>query len=131
MTCKGEKVTRAFKVVAPRDTFFLDKTEVEAGGDISVVKTKQSGCGEIATSPGFTAPVEIKYEAGNTRIGNGKAVGTAGAYQVEMICEGKPVHQQFVVKAKAPTTITEKPQAKAPIVKPKGAPQTGGGGTAR
>jgi hypothetical protein len=136
MTCKGERVTRAFEVVAPADTFFLDKTVVEPGGAISVIKTKQSNCGAIATSPGFTAPVKIEYVAGNTFIGNGKAIDASGVYQVEMTCGGKPVQQSFTIQPAAPvkpvpTAVTEKPKPKAPITKPKGAPQTGGGGTSQ
>ncbi|MFJ8964849.1 hypothetical protein ACIRG5_36215 [Lentzea sp. NPDC102401] len=133
LTCKGEKVTRAFTVAAPRDKFTLDKTEVEAGGDISVMKTKQSDCGEVATSPGFTAPIKLEYESVNLRIGNGKVVDQAGTYQAEMTCGGKQVQVEFVVTAKAPAqTVADKPKtaAKSPIVKPKGAPQTGGGATA-
>ncbi|WP_394615520.1 hypothetical protein JNUCC0626_38150 [Lentzea sp. JNUCC 0626] len=140
LTCKGKTVSKAFKVLAPRDKFTLDKTEVEAGGDISVMKTKQSDCGEVATSTGFAAPIQLQYDSQNLRIGNGKVVETAGTYQAEMTCGGKQVQVQFVVTAKAPTNapkapvaekVVQKPQAKAPIVKPKGAPQTGGGSTAR
>ncbi|SFR09928.1 hypothetical protein SAMN04488564_103271 [Lentzea waywayandensis] len=136
LTCKGEKVTRAFTVAAPRDKFTLDKTEVEAGGDISVMKTKQSDCGEVATSPGFTAPIKLEHESVNLRIGNGKVVDQAGTYQAEMTCGGKQVQVEFVVTAKAPAqAVADKPKAaaksaKSPIVKPKGAPQTGGGATA-
>lgn len=136
MICGGQPVSRTFEVVHAQgsDLFFLDSGEVEAGGDVSVMKTKQSVCGNVATSPGFTAPIELKYESQNLRIGNGKAVDVPGVYQVQMICKGQPVLQQLVVKAKAlkpvPSPITAKPKAKAPIVKPKGAPQTGGGGTA-
>lgn len=130
MKCRGGMISETFKIVgvAARDTFFLPFTEVEAGGEVSVHKTKQSDCGQVATSPGFTAPIELKYESVNLLIGNGTAVDKPGTYQVEMICGGKPVHQQLVVKAKTPGL--EKPKAKAPIVKPKGAPQTGGGATA-
>jgi hypothetical protein len=133
MTCKGKQVTREFKVVtAERDKFWLLPAEVEAGGDISVIKTKQSDCGEVATSPGFAAPIELRFESINTRIGNGKAVDRPGTYQAEMTCGGKQVQVQFVVTAKTSApVVTKKPAVRAPIVKPKGAPQTGGGGTAR
>ncbi|HUQ55981.1 hypothetical protein [Lentzea sp.] len=134
LKCKGSSKTgtAGFEVVEQGDTFFLPMTEVEAGGDISVIRTKQSNCGQVATSPGFTAPIELVYESRNTRIGNGEVVDRPGTYQAEMVCGGRPVHQQFVVRAKAPTSTsaTEKPRVKAPVVKPKGAPQTGGGGTA-
>ncbi|USX50903.1 hypothetical protein [Lentzea sp. HUAS12] len=102
LTCKGETVTRDFTVVAPRDKFTLDKAEVEAGGDISVMKTKQSDCGEVATSPGFTAPIKLEYESVNLRIGNGQVVDQPGTYQAEMTCGGKQVQVPFVVTAKAP-----------------------------
>lgn len=123
----GGVISETFTIVGvtARDTFFLPFTEVEAGGDVSVAKTKQSDCGQIATSPGFTAPIELKYETPNTFTGNGKAVDKPGTYQVEMICGGEAVHQELVVKAKAPAA-----KPKQPIVKPKGAPQTGGGATA-
>ncbi|WP_053737487.1 hypothetical protein [Nocardia sp. NRRL S-836] len=139
LKCKGSSKTGTaqFGVFELGDTFFFLPDEVEAGGDISVIKTKQSFCGEVATSPGFTAPIELKYETPNTRSGNGKVVDRAGTYEAEMICGGRPIRHQFVVKAKAPaptstpaapTSTTQKP--KGPVVKPKGAPQTGGGGTA-
>lgn len=136
MICGGQMVSRTFVVARAQgpDLFFLYSGEVEAGGDVSVMKTKQSVCGDVATSPGFTAPIELTYESQNLRIGNGKAVDVPGVYDVQMICKGQPVLQQLVVKAKAQkpvlAPITEKPKAKAPIIKPKGAPQTGGGGTA-
>lgn len=128
LVCDGARLSRKFVIVGTADAFFLDKTEVEAGGAISVLKTKQSNCGQVATSAGFTAPVELVHQSANLIIGNGTAVDRAGRYEVEMVCGGQPVLQQFVVTAKAPAAPVLKP--KSPIVKPNGAPQTGGGGTA-
>ncbi|MGW6931086.1 hypothetical protein ACWGE0_13550 [Lentzea sp. NPDC054927] len=135
MTCKGEKVTRAFKVLAPRDTFSLDKSQVEAGGEVTVTKKQDSDCGDAANSPGFVSRIELKKQADGTWSGTAKAIDTPGTYQVAMLCSGAHRFKDFTIVPKTPTTqpptsTTEKPKAKAPIVKPKGAPQTGGGGTA-
>ncbi|MEU0881215.1 hypothetical protein ABZ345_21615 [Lentzea sp. NPDC005914] len=126
MVCDGKKVSRAFVVQETPDTFSLDKTEVEAGGEIVVTKSETSKCGDVASSVGFTTDITLQ---GTQRIGRGKVVDTPGTYQASMFCGDTLEFKQFVVKAKAP--VAEKPKPKAPIVKPKGAPQTGGGGTAR
>ncbi|MDX8032549.1 hypothetical protein SK803_20235 [Lentzea sp. BCCO 10_0856] len=137
MTCGGEKVVRPFKVVQTDElTFFLDKNQVEAGGEVTVRKTAKSGCGDAANSPGFVSRIELKQQADGTWSGTAKAVDTPGTYQVAMLCFGTHTYRQLTVLPKTPeptqppTTVTEKPRPKAPIVKPKGAPQTGGGGTA-
>lgn len=130
LKCSGKYVSKTFRIVPAPSTFRLDKTEVEAGGDISVLVDKVgSNCTGPATSLGFAAPIELKYDSPGQLIGNGKAVGRAGTYEAEMNCGGTPVRQQFRVVEKAEAPVALKPRAS--IVKPKGAPQTGGGGTSR
>jgi hypothetical protein len=139
MVCGGEKVVRPFQVVQNEDlTFFLDKQEVEAGGEVTVMKKSGSGCGDAANSPGFVSRIELKQRPDGMWTGTAKVVDKPGTYQVAMLCYGAHTFQNLTVlpKAAEPTTpVTGKPiskaVAKAPIVKPKGAPQTGGGGTAR
>jgi hypothetical protein len=139
MKCDGVYVSKTFRIIPAPGTFRLDKTEVEAGGDISVLVDKVgSNCTGPATSLGFAAPIELRNDSPAVLIGNGKAVGRAGTYEAEMNCGGTPVRQQFRVmekavapEAPAPVQQVKAPvqKAKAPVVKPKGAPQTGGGGT--
>lgn len=135
MTCDGAKVSRPFKVVQTEElTFFLDKDRVEAGGEVTVMKKADSGCGDAANSPGFVSRIELKQQADGSWSGTAKAVDTPGTYRVAMLCFGTHTFQELTVVPRTTTspapTTPEKPKAKAPIVRPKGAPQTGGGGTA-
>jgi hypothetical protein len=138
MTCDGEKVSRPFRVVHTDElTFFLDKEIVEAGGDVTVMKGPNSTCGDAANSPAFVERVELKQEPDGVWRGKARAIDTPGTYQVAMLCNHDThTFRDLMIIPKTPTrpqppaAAPEKPKAKAPIVKPKGAPQTGGGGTA-
>lgn len=99
--------------------------------------TAEMSCGGDTVSRTFKiahgqGPDLFFLDSGEVEAGG--SISVMKTYQAEMKCGGQPVHQQFVVKAKPRTPIAEKPadepKAKAPIVKPKGAPQTGGGATA-
>ena len=98
------------------------------------MKTADSGCGDASNSPGFVSRIELKQQPDGTWSGKAKAIDTPGTYQVAMLCFGTHTFQQLTIVPKAqaqpPAFTAEKPKPRAPITKPKGAPQTGGGGTA-
>ncbi|MEU7482139.1 hypothetical protein AB0A63_39650 [Lentzea sp. NPDC042327] len=126
-TCGGKPVTVKFRVV---ETFyFFPDDVVEAGGTIDVHRQVTAMCTGPVTSAGFVEPIDIVYKTeGSLRNGRGKVVDTPGTYEASMQCSGQTATRKFTVKAKAGQPAAK---PKTPIVKPKGAPQTGGGGTAR
>lgn len=131
LRCNGEDVVRKFKVVPPTRTFLLDQPYFTPGEQISVhVPQIGSSCKHLeATSPGIVAPIkDFRYELPDYHSGTGKVVDQPGTYQMTMICDGKPAHQQFHVIEKPEE---RKAAPKKPVMKPKGAPQTGGGGFVR
>ncbi|WP_052685593.1 hypothetical protein [Lentzea aerocolonigenes] len=128
-TCAGKPVTVKFRVV---ETFYFfpdDVPVVEAGGTIDVHRQVTALCDNPVTSKGFVEPINIIYKTeGSLRSGSGKVIDTPGTYEASMKCSGQTMTRKFTIKAKAGQP---KQQEKKPVVKPKGAPQTGGGGTAR
>ncbi|MEU7482137.1 hypothetical protein AB0A63_39640 [Lentzea sp. NPDC042327] len=123
--------------VPPFDGRFLDKEVYAPGETIKVQVTGYSFC-PTAESNGFVAPISLPNNPGGSAHGEGKATGTPGTYEATVHCyKNQTFVNTFTVKAPptTPTTSTTPPAAptakpKPPIVKPKGAPQTGGGGTA-
>lgn len=105
------------------DRFTLDKAEYAPGEQIKATAPASANCIGNLSSTGFTAPIKLARESDQLFSGTGKAVEAPGAYVASMTCNNMTVTQNFTVAA-------QKPKAKAPVVKPKGAPQTGGGGTA-
>jgi hypothetical protein len=104
---------------------------VEAGGTIDVHRQVTAMCTNPVTSTGFAEPINIIYRTeGSLRSGRGKVVDTPGTYEASMQCSGQTATRKFTIKAKAKAEQPA-PKPKTPIVKPKGAPQTGGGGTTR
>jgi hypothetical protein len=135
-----EAGTHSFTIVkpkAPRTDPFLDKAEYAPGETIRIALEDGRKCGFEASSEGFTAPAPLTISGGTTEhprlVGEAKAVNAPGSYQATIRCINEPVVNQFTVKAQ-PTTPplpgNPAPKPKPPIVKPKGAPETGGGGTA-
>ncbi|HEX8869487.1 MAG TPA: hypothetical protein VF821_27745, partial [Lentzea sp.] len=124
--CKGHAYagTSEFEVVplTANDRFSLDKAEYAPGELIEVTAPVSANCTGNVTSAGFVAPLKLTRESDQLLSGTIRAVGTPGSYEASMTCDNVIVTQSF--------KVTAKPQAKAPVVKPKGAPQTGGGGTA-
>ncbi|MDX3656939.1 hypothetical protein PV646_06425 [Streptomyces sp. ID05-26A] len=112
---------------------FLDKDEYAPGERIKIFLLDTHRCGYTASSKGFTAPAELTLvRPGYSLEGATTAVTTPGTYQAEIPCGMTgPVVDTFTIKAK-PTRPpgNPAPKPKPPIVKPKGAPDTGGGGTA-
>jgi hypothetical protein len=136
-TClAGEVVKRTFTVknlYPSQFSFKLDKDEYDPGAEILINAVYISGrCPSTVTSPGFAAPIYLDKNPGpgTALVGRGKAVTTPGTYTAEVKCEAAPPFTQtFKVKGGPPTTPPPSGSPKPPIVKPRGAPQTGGGGT--
>jgi len=142
LKCKDttEAGTASFTVEAPkapRTDPFLDKAEYVPGETIRIALENGRKCGFEASSEGFTAPAPLTISGGTTErprlVGEAKAGNAPGNYQATIRCINEPVVNQFTIKA-GPTTPplpgNPAPKPKPPIVKPKGAPETGGGGTA-
>lgn len=137
-TCGGRTTTHKL-TIKPRQAgddllqWGFDKAEAEAGGTITVRMNRTTTCVEATavTSPGFVAPIEFnRFDDADTVSGQGKVIDTPGTYQATMNCGGQPVTRTFTIKAKAPSAPKPEQKPKPQVVKPKGAPQTGGGATA-
>jgi hypothetical protein len=112
--------------------FQLDQAAYDPGQQVTVTATLVSGCENSAvTSPGFKAPIVFSARSGIPRMynGTGTAADRPGTYTAQATCKGEVVTRTFKINGiAAPPPV--KPKPKPPVVKPKGAPQTGGGGTA-
>lgn len=138
-TKSGELTFTLSEAQTPRTDPFLDKTEYAPGETIKIFLQRGRKCSGPATSPGFAAPAELtqlQQPELYPLTGETTAGATPGTYQAKIQCITETVTNQFTVKANPvtpPTSTsptTTKPGPKPPVVKPKGAPQTGGGGTA-
>ncbi|MFS8096558.1 hypothetical protein LFM09_05395 [Lentzea alba] len=117
---------------------FLDKAEYGPGETINIHLARGYKCGTYggATSDGFTAPAELTQGGPDNWPLTGKttAVDKPGSYEAIIKCLTGSVVNKFTIKVPPTTTTTPPaptpPGRKPPIVKPKGAPDTGGGGTA-
>ncbi|WP_091289252.1 hypothetical protein [Amycolatopsis xylanica] len=119
----------------------IGPSPVQPGGQIHVsMRAWAGGCapGTPVTSPGLVAPIKWQGEAGNfpSYTGTGTVVKKPGKYVATFTCQsGKKASATFVVAGTpapdpTPTPAKPKPTAKPKpqvAVKPKGAPQTGGG----
>ncbi|WP_156213833.1 hypothetical protein [Lentzea aerocolonigenes] len=133
----GELSYSLAEAQTPRTDPFLDKAEYAPGEQIKIYLQRGRKCSGPATSPGFAAPAELTqiWQPENYPLTGETTAGTTpGTYQAKIQCITETVTNTFTVKAPPTTGTTNppapKPGAKAPVVKPKGAPQTGGGGTA-
>jgi hypothetical protein len=133
-TAKEGTVTFELTAPVPRQEQFLDKEEYAPGEAINIFLERGYKCGfEGAVSEGFTAPAQLKQSRPGDHglTGQTTAVATPGTYQATIKCLSWSVADTFTVKAPAtPPPGTPAPKPQRPIVKPKGAPETGGGGTA-
>jgi hypothetical protein len=120
LKCKDQVLTTLFEVVNPAGLSVAPK-QVEPGGKVTLRVQCPPGTGaKTAKSPGFASDIEIGYvHAGIIGQGDGKATTKPGKYTATVICDGKPLTAMFTVAKDKPA-----PQVS---VKPKGAPQTGGG----
>lgn len=107
--------------------FSLNKLEYAPGEAIRIVSAHD--CGGTATSPGFVAPIVIIYRADYpANAGTGNVIQTPGYYNVTL-CGGT---RAFRVLGGPPPTKEPLPSNKPRprVVVPRGAADTGGGGTA-
>ncbi|WP_370949170.1 hypothetical protein AB5J62_16900 [Amycolatopsis sp. cg5] len=132
---------------ASDDVSWYITSEVEPGGQVfAKTQNANGGCtpnGPV-TSPGLAEP--LKWTIGGnfgTYAGYGTAVKKPGKYVASFTCtNGKKTSRSFTVKGTSeptptgtPTPTTAKPKPPAPkpkpkpqvVVKPQGAPATGGG----
>ncbi|ANZ37813.1 hypothetical protein BBK82_18845 [Lentzea guizhouensis] len=115
------------------DTYSLDKAEYLPGETITVSYDVTANCEGTVGSTGFVGHVAPEFQLDPPNIMRTKATAGnwAGEYRTSLKCGGEYVSKSFRVleQAKAPEAPAPVQKPKAPIVKPKGAPQTGGGGT--
>jgi hypothetical protein len=118
------------------DYMTLSSSEVQAGGTIGVTVKSQhpisSRCGGDATSPGFVAPIVLSPVGHTIHTGEGLVITSPGVYVVTVPCESEsPLTQSFTIVGGPSTSPPSNPPTNPPpkVVKPVGAPQTGGGGT--
>lgn len=129
-----KKAERTFTIVAPPAlrAFSLHPLEVEPGGEINGRMSVINDCPNerTITSPGFVAPLELQTEGGNfpELAGKTTVVSTPGTYQAMMTCRDGPFTVSFTVLGTPPRDPPGN-EPKQPVKKPKGAPETGGGGT--
>lgn len=147
-TCDGKKLTTRFTVLPHQPpSWWLYPDKVEPGGRISGGSDTITGCpgGPVgpATSPGFASPLTWT-EGGNFGKFSGSTTVTTrpGKYTATLKCAGTPLvgTVEFTVLGTPPTTpappVTSTHGSatgtaeRTPIIKPKGAPETGGGGMA-
>ncbi|NKE55983.1 hypothetical protein FXN61_03730 [Lentzea sp. PSKA42] len=130
--CDGKSYTAQFSVVnRPQPSWGFGPLEVEPGGTVTASTNKMTCLPEPVTSPGFTKPIYLSIVPPSTFQGSTTVITTPGTYTATFRCSNgaAPTTQQFTIKA--PSTTTPPPgKPKPPIVKPKGAANTGGGGTA-
>ncbi|MCR3746207.1 hypothetical protein [Lentzea californiensis] len=146
--CDGKTLTAQFTVLPLVIHWYLLPAEVEPGGTITAGGDMGTGCRASGPleSPGFAEPLRFTRGGNFGRFsGDTKAITTPGTYEVVYQCENRPERsvKTFRILGTPPTTTTPppatttpnpqapKPKPKPkPVVKPKGAPETGGGGTA-
>ncbi|MFD9894563.1 hypothetical protein ACFWY9_34900 [Amycolatopsis sp. NPDC059027] len=132
---------------AEEDSLIVEPNPVRAG-EILTVTAGYPICGatEQAHSDGFAEPIQLSKQAGIEGVwsGKGKATSRPGTYKASYLCKynGKTLTATFTVvpgptspaPPKPPSASTAKPVPAKPggqvAVKPRGAPQTGGGALA-
>jgi hypothetical protein len=125
----GGESTHMFSAAACPSPF-LDKREYAPGETIKINEWHDKKCGSFEViSAGFAVKIKFTEVARDGRYlvsGETRAVTTPGTYQAETNCDGVGSADQFTVVAPTPPA-PGKP--KPPITKPRGAADTGGGGT--
>lgn len=135
LTCKDttEVGTLRFTVRKPYSDQFLDKAEYAPGEPIKIEVENPWKClgAAQANSEGFVERIYLSAVDGGRKTGVATAADTPGTYLAVVSCTKGTMSNQFTIKA-GPTTPPPpgNPKPKPPIVKPKGAPDTGDGSTA-
>lgn len=139
MHCDRKTLTASFTVLPPEPPRWgLYPLEVEPGGEVNVGYNMggcQGGALGPVTSPGFAAP--IPFTGGGNfdrRTGKGNAGSVPGTYTATLRCRLTPIPGEIMFRILGTPPVQPSPAqpspSKSPIIKPKGAPQTGSGGTA-
>lgn len=123
MKCKDKVLTASFEVILPAE-FSVTPKRVEPGGKLTLQVRCPTAFGDkMAKSEGFASDIAVDYvRAGVIGRGTGKATTKPGSYAAIIYCDNEPMTARFTVAKGKPT-----PQPPQVVVKPKGAPQTGGG----
>ncbi|MEV4319351.1 hypothetical protein [Actinocrispum sp. NPDC049592] len=131
MKCKDGTVTASFEVVgAEQGRISVQPSEVAPGGKLTVTVWCLAGPGDTkARSLGFAADIPVNFEGNNGKgVGAGTAAAKPGKYSVIFACKGQKIATTFTITKPPPTNPNHPtPQPPQVSVKPKGAPQTGGG----
>ncbi|MEU0881221.1 hypothetical protein ABZ345_21645 [Lentzea sp. NPDC005914] len=137
LQCDSKTLTTTFDVGALPIAWSLGPAEIEPGGTIYLqTNIYNGGCFPKSplTSPGFAAPMKVVGGNMGRITGDTTVITTPGTYEVVLQCSDRPESdvKTFRILGDPPTSTTPPPpgKPKPPIVKPKGAPDTGGGGTA-
>jgi hypothetical protein len=140
--CDGKTLTAQFTVLPREMYWWLEKAEVEPGGKITAYHAMfscRTAEGQYAAleplhSPGFVAPLVLAPNLmRSTAYGSTTVITTPGVYEVVAQCQDRPERsvKTFRILGTPPAPPPPgTPKPKPPIVKPKGAPDTGGGGSA-
>jgi hypothetical protein len=141
--CDGKTLTAPFTVLPFEILWHLYRTEVEPGGTIIALHGPNTGCRPLNEprspmrplySRGFAAPLTFGPSGHLGQFyGQTTVITTPGVYEVVAQCQDRPERsvKTFRILGTPPTTTPPSPgKPKPPITKPKGAPDTGGGGTA-
>jgi hypothetical protein len=122
LKCKDKVLNTTFEVVKSAQLSVQPK-QVRPGGELRLVVWCPPLDGQPAAhSPGFAATIQLGFHATSGQgFGDGKATTKPGTYTATVDCGGVNASATFAVVK--PGT----PQPSQVTIKPKGAPQTGGG----
>ncbi|MEU4446389.1 hypothetical protein AB0K14_17935 [Actinosynnema sp. NPDC050801] len=105
--------------------FTVSPARVRPGGELTARIPAEHDCtGTTIGSTGFVAPLELRPQ-GAELVGTARAVAAPGTYQATMQCRDGLFAVGFSVLGDPPANQPPR----QPVKKPKGAPDTGGGGT--
>jgi hypothetical protein len=139
LQCGDKTLTEPFTVGPQEVVWSLSPVMIEPGGTITAKASiyNSGGClPELPlTSPGFAAPLDVRDGDLGSLVGETTVITTPGTYEVVWQCQDQADRsvRTFRILGTPPTTTTPpppgNPKPKPPIIKPKGAADTGGGGT--
>jgi hypothetical protein len=124
--CPGTNYALAdFTVLERPQSMTVLSKEIKPGGPVTLVAYCKGGEKSQVTSPGLVAPIVLTFaEATGQARASGKAVDRPGRYTATFECKGHAVKTTFTILGDNGANPRPAPQV---VVKPKGAPQTGGG----
>jgi hypothetical protein len=129
LICRRFGLDAQFEIVAG-PSLSVQPKEVQPGGPVKLQVRCPGGASPVrATSPGFDADIAIALDADGVGGATAKAVNKPGSYSVALRCADTSLTASFKVLAPSatPTPSSTKPAPPQVVVKPKAAPETGGG----